>query len=126
MSTSMWPLMRASTGSCCRSGASAKHGTGERNDPLHRRRALAGDRLLPHNTHDSIRGDNRRHQEPPTMKIGMNLLLEATHITPQQFHLLAKAKKVGFDGVEIPLFEGDAAHFKTLRKELDHHSLGAT
>lgn len=60
------------------------------------------------------------------MKVGMNLLLEATHITPQQFPLLAKAKKVGFDGVEVPIFEGDAAHYKTLRKELDHHGLGAT
>jgi D-psicose/D-tagatose/L-ribulose 3-epimerase len=60
------------------------------------------------------------------MKVGMNLLLEATHVTPQQFHLLAKAKKVGFDGVEFPIFEGNAAHYQTLRKELDYHGLGAT
>ena len=60
------------------------------------------------------------------MKTGMNLLLWTTHVTSEHFPLLAKLKKAGFDGVEIPLFEGDAAHYKTIRKELDNHGLGCT
>jgi len=38
--------------------------------------------------------------------------------------LFAKPKKVGYDGVELPLFAGDAAHYKRIRKELDNHGLG--
>src|SRR5262245_60339721 len=60
------------------------------------------------------------------MKIGMNLLLWTTHVTSEHFPLLGKLKQTGFDGVEIPVFEGDAAHFKTIRKELDKQGLGAT
>jgi len=41
------------------------------------------------------------------MKIGMNLLLWATHVTEEHYPHLEKIKATGFDGVEIPLFEGD-------------------
>lgn len=57
------------------------------------------------------------------MKIGMNLLLWTTHVTHDHFPILARLKEVGYDGVEIPLFEGDAAHFKSIRKELDNLGL---
>jgi D-psicose/D-tagatose/L-ribulose 3-epimerase len=60
------------------------------------------------------------------MKTGMNLLLWATHITEEHFPLLAKLKQAGFDGVEVPVFEGDANHFKRIRKELSDQGLGAT
>jgi D-psicose/D-tagatose/L-ribulose 3-epimerase len=60
------------------------------------------------------------------MKYGMNLLLWNTHVTAEHFPILANLKKVGFDGVEVPLFEGDAAHYKTVRKELDNLGLGCT
>jgi D-psicose/D-tagatose/L-ribulose 3-epimerase len=60
------------------------------------------------------------------MKTGMNLLLWATHVTEEHFPILAELKKAGFDGVEIPVFEGDAAHYKKLRKELDNLGLGCT
>ena len=56
----------------------------------------------------------------------MNLLLWTTHVTEEHFPLLAKLKQAGFDGVELPLFEGDAAHYQTVRKELDNHGLGCT
>jgi D-psicose/D-tagatose/L-ribulose 3-epimerase len=61
--------------------------------------------------------------EDPTMKCGMNLLLWAAHVTGEHFPLLAKLKQTGFDGVELPLFAGDAAHYKTVRKELDNLGL---
>jgi D-psicose/D-tagatose/L-ribulose 3-epimerase len=60
------------------------------------------------------------------MKTGMNLLLWTTHVTAEHFPILAKLKSTGFDGVEIPLFEGDAAHYQSIRKELDHLGLGCT
>jgi D-psicose/D-tagatose/L-ribulose 3-epimerase len=60
------------------------------------------------------------------MKTGMNMLLWATHVTAEHFPLFAKLKKAGFDGVEIPLFAGDANHYKSIRKELDNHGLGCT
>ncbi len=60
------------------------------------------------------------------MKTGMNLLLWTTHVTAELFPLFAKLKKVGFDGVEVPLFAGDAAHYRTVRRELDNNGLVAT
>jgi D-psicose/D-tagatose/L-ribulose 3-epimerase len=60
------------------------------------------------------------------MKTGMNLLLWTTHVTEEHFPLFAKLKKTGFDGVELPLFEGDAAHYKKVRKEIDNQGLGCT
>src|SRR5262249_25409966 len=60
------------------------------------------------------------------MKTGMNLLLWATHVTQEHFPILRDLKKAGFDGVEIPIFEGDAAHYKRIRQELDSLGLGCT
>src|SRR5947209_6814900 len=60
------------------------------------------------------------------MKTGMNLLLWTTHLTGEHFPVLAKLKKAGFDGVEVPIFEGDAAHYQAVRKELDNQGLRCT
>jgi D-psicose/D-tagatose/L-ribulose 3-epimerase len=56
----------------------------------------------------------------------MNLLLWATHITEEHFPILAKLKQAGYDGVEVPVFEGDAAHFQRIRKELNNLGLACT
>ncbi len=60
------------------------------------------------------------------MKYGMNLLLWTTHVTQEHFPLLAKLKKTGYDAVEVPIFEGDAAHYQNIRKELDNQGLLAS
>jgi D-psicose/D-tagatose/L-ribulose 3-epimerase len=60
------------------------------------------------------------------MKTGMNLLLWTTHVTAELFPLMAKLKATGFDGVEIPLFEGDAHHYKMIAAELKKQGLGCT
>jgi len=60
------------------------------------------------------------------MKYGMNLLLWTGHVSSEHFPILEKLKKTGYDGVEVPLFEGNAAHFKTVKNELDNLGLGAT
>ena len=60
------------------------------------------------------------------MKIGFNMLLWTTHVTDDDLPLLEKLKGVGFDGVEIPLFEGDVAHFEKVGKAIKDNGLGCT
>ena len=60
------------------------------------------------------------------MKVGMNLLVWTAFVTEEHFPLLEKIKKTGYDGVEIPLFDGDAEHYKKIKKELDNLGLGCT
>jgi D-psicose/D-tagatose/L-ribulose 3-epimerase len=56
----------------------------------------------------------------------MNLLLWTGHITAEHYPLLAKLKQAGFDGVELPLFQGDEAHYKRIGQELKNLGLGCT
>ncbi len=58
-----------------------------------------------------------------TMKIGMNLLLWTTQVTEEHYPQLEKIKSTGFDGVEIPIFGGEDAHYQKLRKKLDELQL---
>ncbi len=60
------------------------------------------------------------------MRTGMNLLLWTAHVTEEHFPLFARLKATGFDGVEIPLFTGDAAHYCRVRQELDNQGLACT
>ena len=60
------------------------------------------------------------------MRTGMNLLLWTAHVTEEHYPLMAKLKATGFDGVELPLVGGDAAHYGKLRKELDNLGLACT
>ncbi len=60
------------------------------------------------------------------MKIGFNLLLWTTHVTDEHLPLLEKLKAAGYDGVEIPIFEGDPDHFAKIGKALKNLGLGCT
>jgi D-psicose/D-tagatose/L-ribulose 3-epimerase len=60
------------------------------------------------------------------MKVGMNLLLWTGFVTEADFPTLGKLKEAGFDGVELPLFAGDAAHYKAIRAELDKQGLACS
>ena len=60
------------------------------------------------------------------MKIGFNMLLWTTHVTEEDFPHLKAIKKVGYDGVEIPLFGGDPSHFKKVGKVIKDNGLGCT
>jgi D-psicose/D-tagatose/L-ribulose 3-epimerase len=60
------------------------------------------------------------------MKTGMNLLLWATHVTEEHFPIIEKLKKAGFDGVELPIFEGDAKHYQKIAKVLKDNGLAST
>src|SRR5262245_13138977 len=57
------------------------------------------------------------------MKYGFNLLLWATHVTSEHYPILGKLKTAGYDGVEIPLFEGDAKYYQALGKEVKNQGL---
>ncbi|HJT76268.1 MAG TPA: sugar phosphate isomerase/epimerase [Gemmataceae bacterium] len=60
------------------------------------------------------------------MRCGMNLLLWTTHVTEEHFPTLAKLKQAGYDGVELPVFEGDADHYKKIARELRNQGLACT
>jgi D-psicose/D-tagatose/L-ribulose 3-epimerase len=60
------------------------------------------------------------------MKFGFNLLLWTTNVTAEQFPLFGKLKAAGYDGVELPIFEGDEAHYKMVRRALDDNGLKCT
>tara|TARA_R110002020_G_scaffold109430_4_gene253051 strand:+ start:299 stop:1144 length:846 start_codon:yes stop_codon:yes gene_type:complete len=60
------------------------------------------------------------------MKIGMNMFLWTTHVGHEHRALLADLKACGYDGVEIPIFEGEIGHFKELASLLDDLGLERT
>jgi D-psicose/D-tagatose/L-ribulose 3-epimerase len=60
------------------------------------------------------------------MRTSMNLLLWTTHVTAEHFPIIEKLKQTGFDGVELPIFEGDAAHYQKIGAELKKLGLGCT
>lgn len=57
------------------------------------------------------------------MKYGFNLLLWATHVTRDHFPILGKLKAAGYDGVELPIFEGDAKYYQSLATEIKNQGL---
>jgi D-psicose/D-tagatose/L-ribulose 3-epimerase len=60
------------------------------------------------------------------MKIGMNLLLWTAHVTEEHFPVLERLAKCGFDGVEVPIFEGEEAHYRTVGRELKRLGLACS
>ena len=60
------------------------------------------------------------------MKVGFNMLLWTTHVTDNDLPLLEAIKKAGYDGVEIPIFEGDPAHFEKIGQAIKNNGLGCT
>jgi D-psicose/D-tagatose/L-ribulose 3-epimerase len=61
------------------------------------------------------------------MKTGMNLLLWTDHVTDAQDAIIAEIKTLGFDAVEIPVFNtSDLAPYARLGKRLKSTGLAAT
>jgi D-psicose/D-tagatose/L-ribulose 3-epimerase len=60
------------------------------------------------------------------MKTSMNLLLWTTHVTAEHLPLLERLRATGFQGVEIPIFEGDEGHYRMLGQQLKRIGLGCT
>jgi D-psicose/D-tagatose/L-ribulose 3-epimerase len=60
------------------------------------------------------------------MRYGMNLLLWTTDLEESEFHLLEKIKDIGYDGVEIPIFNLDVDRFKAIGAKCDELGLERT
>src|SRR4051812_5201505 len=60
------------------------------------------------------------------MRIGMNLLLWTSHVSAEHFPILDKLAAAAFDGVEIPIFQGDEAHYQSLGRELRRAGLACS
>lgn len=60
------------------------------------------------------------------MKIGFCMLLWTTHVTQKHRKILEALKATGYDGVEIPVFEGTPDHFAAIGKMLDEIGLQRT
>tara|TARA_R110002020_G_scaffold16307_1_gene57498 strand:- start:4902 stop:5735 length:834 start_codon:yes stop_codon:yes gene_type:complete len=56
----------------------------------------------------------------------MNMFLWTTHVGPEHKALLRDLKNCGYDGVEIPVFEGDLSHYRQLASMLDDIGLERT
>jgi len=60
------------------------------------------------------------------MKVGMNMLLWTDHVTEEHYHIFEELKSTGYDGVEIPLGQGDLSHYSQLGTHLADIGLGTT
>ena len=60
------------------------------------------------------------------MKLGFNLLLWTTHVVDEHVPLFDRLKSTGYDGVEIPLFEGEVSHYKRLGRIVKDAGLAAS
>jgi D-psicose/D-tagatose/L-ribulose 3-epimerase len=57
------------------------------------------------------------------MKFGMNLLLWGTQIDESLFSVLEEIKAIGFDGVEVPIFNTNPSYWEIWAKKLDELGL---
>lgn len=60
------------------------------------------------------------------MKYGMNLLLWTSDVTEEYFPVLESLKAMGYDGVELPVFDMDLAKFQKVGAKLDALGLART
>lgn len=60
------------------------------------------------------------------MKIGVNLMLWTGGFTKKNIKLVDKVGQLGFDGVELPIFDPKAVDVKATRRALEANRLGAT
>jgi D-psicose/D-tagatose/L-ribulose 3-epimerase len=60
------------------------------------------------------------------MKFGFNMLLWTGHVTEEHLPLIKTLKKTGYDGIEIPLFEGTPDHYVRLGEQIAKLGLEVT
>ncbi len=54
------------------------------------------------------------------------MLLWTNHVTEQHFPIIDELKKTGFDGIELPLGNGDVSHYSKLGTHLAQIGMGCT
>ena len=57
------------------------------------------------------------------MLLGFNMLLWTGHVTEEHYPILADLKRAGYDGVEIPFFEGTPEHFRKVGEAIRNNGL---
>ena len=60
------------------------------------------------------------------MKFGMNLFLWADDVRDDMLPVIEKIKEIGFDGVELPIFDLDVKKWQAWAKRLDDLGLERT
>lgn len=60
------------------------------------------------------------------MKFGMNLLLWTSDVTEEHFPVLEQLKSMGYDGVELPVFDMELSKFQKVGQRLDSVGLERT
>ena len=61
-----------------------------------------------------------------TLKFGMNLYVWTTNLTADFFHLFPMLKKLGYDGVEVPVAPENAHNYLEIKKRLADEGLACT
>ncbi len=60
------------------------------------------------------------------MRIGMNMLLWTNHVTEQHFPLIEQIQNTGYQGIEVPLGDGDSIHYRTIGNFIRGLEMGVT
>ena len=60
------------------------------------------------------------------MRVGLNLLVAGGFIADEHLPLIERLKTLGYDGVEIPVMEGDVAHYEALGRRIREIGLATT
>lgn len=60
------------------------------------------------------------------MKIGFNLLAATGHVTEEHLPHFELLKRIGYDGVELPVFDGDEKHYAAIGRHLKGMGLAST
>ena len=60
------------------------------------------------------------------MKLGFDLLLWTTHVKDEHWSIVDQLKAAGYDGIEIPMFEGPVSHYEEIGRRLRDRGLDST
>jgi D-psicose/D-tagatose/L-ribulose 3-epimerase len=60
------------------------------------------------------------------MKIGINMLLWTDLVAEEQYTIIDKLQKTGYDGIEVPIFGGETSDYTKIGKHLKDIGMGVT
>jgi D-psicose/D-tagatose/L-ribulose 3-epimerase len=60
------------------------------------------------------------------MRLGFDLLLWTTHVTDEHWPIIEALKNTGYDGVEVPIFEGPVSEYEAIGRRLKDMGLAST